>query len=292
MKMNRQWMAAALVLAVLAVAFGEVGSNGQQSAAEAQAGMSAADRAILTSRQAELTESAKIYGYNLAAGNWAFQRAPCAALPNTILLHYRRSFPDGAESIFTAVVPRSAGRVRIVPVLYHNATPFVQAAANPRNYALFNQLVEETGNGGASLADNRLRFSACYAELTGIDAGPLPHKEIGIAGAPRPTLHLDPQRKISHVTLATRANPDTYQVWSVSFNREGKVARVSTEDQSVNSGKPASTTLAENRVAGQTPIAQRTAVEPGWKYIPSPPDPPTKYIPPAPPPPEKTMPNP
>jgi hypothetical protein len=277
-------MAAALTLALAVPAAKE--ANAQQSAVEAPFRMSVADQGIVANRAAELAEAARIYGYNLAAGKWSSEQAQCAALPNVILLHYRRGFSDGAQSVFTAVVPRSVGRVRIVPVLYHNATPFVRAAANPRDYALFNQLVQENSSGGQVGADSRLQLSACYAELAGTDAGPLPQADIGIASAPTPTLHLTPQSKPSSVTLASRAHPDAYTVWSVSFNQQGKVTNVATEEQSVNQGKPT-----ENASARQVPTAQSPAVEPGWRYISRPPDPPSKMIPPAPQPPEKIVPN-
>src|SRR6185437_1008918 len=191
---NSQWIFAALTLALLAPA-GLV--LGQQTNVDA----SAADRAIVASRKANIKQSAEIYGYDLEVGNWTPTEVGCAALPDVILLHYVRVFPDGAQSRFTAVVPRATGRVRIVPVLYHGATPFVPAAANPRNYALFNQLVQQTG----SDVHSRLKLSGCYAELTGDDSGPLPERTPAIAGAPGPTLHLEPKSKTSSVTLASRS---------------------------------------------------------------------------------------
>lgn len=270
---NSRGIFAALTLALLAPA-GLV--QGQQANVDA----SAADRAIVTSLKANIKQSAKIYGYDLGAGNWTPTEVGCAALPDVILLHYVRVFPDGAQSRFTAVVPRTAGRVRIVPVLYHGATPFVPAAANARNYALFNQLVQQAGGEGHS----RLQLSGCYAELTGGDSGSLPETRPAIAGAPGPTLHLQPETKTSHVTLASRATRDSYRVWSVSFDGKGQVSKATAEEHQTRNSD-------SNERAQAQPGSNTPAVEPGWKYVPRAPDPPSKFIPTAPQPPEKPLKN-
>lgn len=261
-------MLAALALVLLGSAGAPV--FGQQANGESSTSLSAGDGAVVKARATDITESAKVYGYDLGAGNWIPTQASCAALPNVILLHYLRDFPDGAQSRFTAVVPRGAGRVRIVAVLYHGATPFVPAATDPRNYALFNELVEQAG----SDARSRLPLSGCYAELTGGDSGPLPEVRPAIAGAPGPRLHLEPESKMSRVTLASRSTPESYQVWNISFDDKGQVTKAAAEEHM------------QARSALKTP-----AVEPGWKYVPQPPDPPSKFIPAAPLPPVKMMAN-
>jgi len=182
-------------------------------------------------REGGIASAAKIYGYNLGAGNWTLDQVPCVAMPKVSLLHYREAFPDGTESRFTAVVPlEGEGRVRIVPVLYRNATPFLPAPVNPRNYALFNQLVQ-----GSAAKGTWLDLSACYAALTGADSGV--RSELGIAGAPRPTVHTDPGGKTHRVTFATHQSQSGYKVWNVSFDRFGRVTNAATEDETVYAGK-------------------------------------------------------
>ncbi len=145
-KMFPPWIFAALALALAAPASRP--ANAQQSNRSHQLllehldpdAMSAADSATVQMRQRELAEAARIYGYNIEEGNWSYEQTLCAPMPETILLHYSQKFSDATESLFTAVVPRASGRIGIVPVLYRNATPFVPAPKNPRNYALFNNL--------------------------------------------------------------------------------------------------------------------------------------------------------
>src|SRR5690242_10961683 len=107
------------------------------------------------SRPRQVAEAARIYGYDLVS-NWTSEAVACSLMPDVELFHYRETFPGGTESRFTAVVPREDGRVRIVPVLHHNATPFLPAPRNPRNYTLFNQLVR-----GHAAKGTWLDLSAC-----------------------------------------------------------------------------------------------------------------------------------
>ena len=198
--------------------------------------MSAADRADLADHGRDLNEAARVYGYNLAAGNWTYEQTLCSSMPDTILLHYTRKFPDGAESLFTALVPRGAGHVRIVPVLYRGATPFLPAPKNPRNYALFNELVPSA----ASTGTDWLELSACYAELAGgrVDLQSAEHGNIGIAAAPSATIHLQEQDKTARVTLATREGMNSYDLWSISLDRHGRVTAATTEDLTVTASGP------------------------------------------------------
>lgn len=202
--------------------------------------MSAADRATVEMQQRELGEAARIYGYSFEGEKWVYEQTLCSSMPETILLHYRQMFPDGTESLFTALVPRAAGRVHIVPLLYHNTTPFVPAPRNPSNYTLFNELVpadiarkEVTPNG------DWLQLSACYAEMTGGDVNISSDGKvnIGVATAPLPTNHIEIEDKTIRVTFADRESERKYRVWSISFNRNGRVKSATTEDRPAYAGK-------------------------------------------------------
>jgi hypothetical protein len=246
-KMFPPWTFAALALVLVAPASRP--AHAQQSNRTHQLlqhldpdAMSAADGADVQNRRHELAEAAKIYGYNIEEGNWSYEQTLCAPMPDTILLHYVQKFPDGTESLFTADVPRAPGRIRIVPVLYRNATPFVPAPKNPRNYALFNNLVPQaTATRDTTANGNWLELSACYAELTGSSTNLPPDTKagIGIAGAPPAIIHLDAQDKTARVTFADRQSMSTYKVWSVSFNQQGRVTAAGTEDYSVYAAKAA-----------------------------------------------------
>ena len=180
-------------------------------------------------------------------------------------------------------MPRAAGRIRIVPVLHRGAIPFVPAPTNLRNVALFNQLVAQSFSKG-----NSVELSACYAALTGARVNPETGvaPKVGIAGAPVPTIHLEPQGKLLGVTLATRESASAYKIWDLSLSKAGQVRSVTTKDQPVyaaNAAAPRSSAESEARVNPIPVVSQVTTpvAEPGWKFIPRPPDPPSKVIPPA-----------
>ncbi|MGB7188549.1 MAG: hypothetical protein WBD10_00290 [Acidobacteriaceae bacterium] len=278
MKKIPLWKCSVLALALVAAASRPAAA--QQAASQ---GLSAASEAALQTRKSELTRAARIYGYDVAEGNWTVEQAFCAAMPDTILLRYHLEFSGGAESLFIAAVPRASGRIRIVPVLYRGATPFVPAPTNPRNVALFNQLAPQPFGKG-----NSVELSACYAALTGArvnpDTGSAP--KVGIAGAPAPTVHLEPQGKLLGVTLATRESASAYKVWDLSLNQAGRVRSVTTQDQPVYTAKSAAPRSSAESEAQVNPLPVASQVTPpvagpGWKMIPRPPDPPSKMIPPA-----------
>lgn len=230
--------------------------------------MSAADRAALDSRQREVVETARIYGYNLEAGNWSYEQTLCAPMPHTIMLHYFQDLPGGAESLFTALVPRATGRVRIVPVLYRSATTFLTAPKNPHNYALFNELVpsniarREAGGGS-----NWLELSACYAELTGVPTNlpAVPDADIGIAGAPSATIYVDVQHQSTRVTFANREGERTYKIWTIAFNRDGRVTAADTEDRSVMAENQPEETTVQPAQSGSPQAASEVTNHPAEK---------------------------
>lgn len=223
-------------------------------------------------RQDEVAAAAQIYGYNLAEGNWTYSPASCEAMPSVILFHYRRAYPDGAESNFTALVPRSMGHVRIVPVLYHGATPFVPAPRNPRNFALFNSLAVSATVSGPHPEKRWLELASCYAEMTGgNDFLSAAVASPGIAGQPSPTLSVTIQDKTARVLFAERDGDHTYRLWDLLFNRDGRIKFVQTQGQSVYAPKIARSTAlasipetqpAKNAAAQPTPsLAMNTARE-------------------------------
>jgi len=341
-KMFYPWTFAALALALVAPA--SLPANAQQADSAqrinlvplrhlAPDAMSSDDIATLHVRQNDLDAAARIYGYNLEEGNWGYEQTLCAPMPETILLHYLLKYPDKTESLFTALVPRGDGPIRIVPVLYRNATPYLPAAKNPRNYALFNSLVPQAIAGrDRSSSGSLLELSACYAELTGDHTDFPLGSSTGIAVAPSAMILLDARDNTASVTFAGREGENTYKVWSIAFNKNGRVTAAGTEDHSVyaataipqgqhsvvakapEANQPAAAAGQPGKIPTETSEQTATIVqlpgmsaapaagisasggepvsEPGWKVMLNPAEPASKIIPPAPTPPEKIMPQP
>src|ERR1700761_9464115 len=51
--------------------------------------MSTGDAALIQEKHAEIANEALFWGYDLSAGEWAYDQVVCPELPDDVLLHYR-----------------------------------------------------------------------------------------------------------------------------------------------------------------------------------------------------------
>ncbi|MBT9329849.1 hypothetical protein [Paracidobacterium acidisoli] len=184
------------------------------------------DAAILSRRHRDISEEAAFYGYDLSSGNWKWDQALCPQLPGTILLHYSSAQPNGRESLFTVLVPRDGGRIRIVPVYYHNATPWHAAVKRDRNFDVFNSLVPaETAKKSADPEGDWLSLAACYVEMVGGEPN-IPNEPSLVPEtllAPQPTIEVSVSDRTRHILFTDRDADNQYIIWSVVLSGEGKV---------------------------------------------------------------------
>ena len=130
--------------------------------------LEAADAALLNQRKGDVLAQAEFYGYDLRSAGWGYDQAVCSLITDYIMLRYSSKDAAGAESLFTALVPRNGGRVLLVPVLSHGATRFKPAPVDPRNYQIFSQVVPpEVAKENSAPNGKWLTLSLCYAEMTG-----------------------------------------------------------------------------------------------------------------------------
>ncbi len=195
--------------------------------------MDSADRNLLHARQKELISEAQFYGYDITTGSWIYDQAVCPQLPDTVMLHYLNKFPDGSESLFTALVPRNAGRIRIVPVLYRNTSPFSPAVKNPRNFAIFNALVPaEIAKQDSGLDGRWLSLGVCYAEVVGgrPNVPNEPSLDVATIKAPLATFRIDATTNQRQVQFSDRDAAKVYTIWTISLNQNGRVTAADNED--------------------------------------------------------------
>jgi hypothetical protein len=236
-----------------------------------------ADRELLHARKKELISEAQFYGYDITTSGWTYDQTICPQLPNTLLLHYLNKFPDGSESLFTAVIPRGTGRVRIVPVLYRNSSPYSPAVKNPRNFAIFNALVsDEIAKKDSGPEGNWLSLGVCYAEMVGArpNVPDDPSLDTATIKAPVATYRYDTATKQKQVQFSDRDSPKLFKIWTISLNENGRVTGAMNEDYA---------TYVAHIV--QPPAPPGTAAPPSSppsRVIPEPPQPPSA-ITPAPP---------
>ncbi len=183
-------------------------------------------RALLRTKHHDIAAEAAFFGYNLDAGEWNYDVASCPAMPDQLLLHYRRHYSNGAESLFTAIVPKESGRVWVVPVLYRNATPFRSATGSERSIAVFNRVVPPQLAAKAVQPDgNWLAFALCYADMVYGNANILSRAgtETGLAQAPLPLLRVSEASTARGIVFTDRNAPGTYMVWNLTLNDKGQL---------------------------------------------------------------------
>jgi hypothetical protein len=185
-----------------------------------------ADLSLIHAKQHEISTEAAFFGYDLNAGEWDYDQTSCPAIPDQLVLHYRRQFTGGAQSLFTALIPRGTGRVYVVPVLYRNATPFRSATGNERSIAVFNRVVPADIAAKAIDPDGKwLALALCYADIVYGNANVLerPGADIGLARAPIPLLRLSESSNARGIVFTDRNAPGEYLVFSLTLNEKGRV---------------------------------------------------------------------
>ena len=194
--------------------------------------MNAGDAALLQEKHADIVKEALFWGYDLTAGSWTYDQVVCPQLPDEVLLHYRGVSRKGAKSLFTALVPRGTGRVQVVPVLYHNATPYEWAPSAPRTMAVFNRaLPAETAEDSTDPQSDWIELALTYAALAGGDSDLVMGQNTPRAAtmAPHPTAEISVRGRVELVRFTEHDRDGLYSIWDVSLDPRGRVTAASME---------------------------------------------------------------
>ncbi len=194
-----------------------------------------ADLSLIHAKHGEIVAEAAFFGYNLGAGEWDYDAGACPIMPGHLVVHYRRHFPNGAESLFTALVPRAAGRVWVIPVLYRNAIPFNSATGSQRSIAVFNRVVPADLAAKAAQPDgNWLAYALCYADVVYGNANILsrPGTEVGLSRAPLPLLRVSEAGSARSIVFTDRNAPGEYLVWNLTLNDKGQMLAATSQQLS------------------------------------------------------------
>jgi hypothetical protein len=222
------------------------------------------DAELLSKRKRDILAEAEFFGYDTSAAGWAYEQSVCTQMPDYILLRYTNATPAGPDSIFTVLVPRHGGRIRIVPVLNHGATRFKPAPTDPRNFELFSQVIPaDVAKQNSGPEGKWLALTVCYAEMTG--ARPQvpnePSLDLRMIKAPPPTLRISVSAKEHEVRFVEPYSQTDYKLWDITYNEAGRI--ISANDDLHSYGE----------------VVVKQVPEPTPKQIPEPPSPPIKQIP-------------
>lgn len=192
--------------------------------------MDTADVSLIHAKQSAIAAEARFFGYDLSLPGWNFDASSCPAMPDELVLHYRRPFAGGTESLFTALVPRNAGRVYVVPILYRNATPFLNATGSPRSIAVFNRVVPADVAAAAIQPDGKwLALALCYADIVYGNANVVNRSGdvVGLARAPEAMLHISEASTARSIVFTDRNAPGQYLVWTITLDGKGRITAAS-----------------------------------------------------------------
>ena len=140
--------------------------------------MSAGDKALVENNAEEIARRAEIVGFRLESGagdgdggGWGYEQAVCPAFPEHLLLEYSRmnpavNGPDGARgrgdvSLFSVVIPRGEGHVRVIPAQRRSYSLYTPVSKNELTINDFNHMVKEEGG----LNPDWLGLGLCYTAM-------------------------------------------------------------------------------------------------------------------------------
>jgi hypothetical protein len=207
--------------------------------------MPATDARAAADSQAAIARSALIYGYTLDA-SYSYREIACPFTPDHILLSYESSDPNGAASRFTAIVPRGGRQtaaIQVVSISHFGSVPFLPAGSNPHTFELFNRIVTPAPVAEAA-AENPtqnplLVRGLCYLAMIGEPPSALsaPSLDPATVHAPVPTLQFREKGTVSQV-ISVRNSRDAFQVWTLTFARNGKLLTAERVNHPVDTTPP------------------------------------------------------
>jgi hypothetical protein len=201
--------------------------------------MTGADKRLVQANEDEIARRAGLQGFRLDvdgragagkdAAAWGYEQAVCPVFPNHVVLEYSRSNGAGDVTLFSAVIPRGDGHVRVIPVQRRGYSLWTLASSNALTLNDFNHMVKEEPNG---LSPDWLTLGLCYAALTG------GHVRAGLVAGSAAEEHyplaipasLEVSRKggaevhFADTRLAT--GPKSPREWTLIFAQNGRLLKV------------------------------------------------------------------
>jgi len=191
--------------------------------------MTAVDRELVAANETEIARRADLQGFHLdgdRGGGWGYEQAVCPVFPEHVVLEYSRINGAGDVSLFSVVIPRGEGHVRVIPARRRSYSLWTPAPSNALTINDFNHMVKENPDG---LSPDWLTLGLCYSALA---AG---HVRAGLIGVSRTEEHfpLAPaatlavsgkggaEVRFSDTTAGTRE-----MTWVMEFSQSGRLLKV------------------------------------------------------------------
>lgn len=191
--------------------------------------------ALISSRHAEIANDAEFYGYDMSEGAWLQQQVLCPGVPNSLLMRYSETAPNGDVSMLTAIVPRTQGPVRIIPVLYRGQGAEQLFGSSSTERELINQLaahLQESGKSDAANSEQVARWKTlvyCLAAVAG--AEPVSKSATSSVEAVRtntiqPIFELSSSGKVRSIAFNFIESNQVMQAFEIVFDRQMHVTSI------------------------------------------------------------------
>lgn len=201
--------------------------------------MTSGDRELAEANQGEIARRAAFQGFNLDSaheGGWGYEQAVCPVFPNHLILEYSRMDGRGDVTLFSAVIPRGEGHVRVIPVRRRSYSLWTPSSSNAITLNDFNHMVVE---GGTGLAPDWLTLGLCYAALAGghVRAALVSETPDQFPLYPPARLVLDKNgtARVEFTDVTTAVPP---MEWKMDFTRTGRLQKVKRQRVSGIVSKP------------------------------------------------------
>lgn len=191
--------------------------------------MTASDRQLAEENQGEIARRAAFQGFHLDSGRdgWGYEQAVCPVFPNHLILEYSRTDGRGDVTLFSAVIPRGEGHVRVIPVRRRSYSLWTPSSSNALTLNDFNHMVVE---GRAGLNPDWLTLGLCYAALAGghVRAALVSQLPDQFPLYPPPRLVLDNGGKARVEFTDVTADVPSME-WKMDFTPTGRLLKVKHE---------------------------------------------------------------
>lgn len=196
--------------------------------------MSEHDRDLAEGNQTEIERRAALQGFGMGhnadegPGKWGYEQAVCPAFPDHLILEYSRIDGPGDVTLFSAVIPRGEGHVRVIPVRRHGYSLWTPSSSNELTIHNFNHMVKESET--KTLPPDWLTLGLCYTALAGghVRAALVAHsreEETYPLYMPA-TLRLEYKKDGPQIWLVDETPDVKAMKWSLTFSRNGQLLKV------------------------------------------------------------------
>lgn len=178
--------------------------------------MSEPDSELLSTEHAALVRATHFYDYDLGNGNWTVNQAVCSEATGYLIVQMSEGGP-GAESFFTAVIPRRGGTIRIIPLLHQGIRNRWKFGEDEQQWQFLEKVIPVGDAARGKATADWMHLAGCYAALEGVSIDSVNDKDSVL-------VEKDPSGPVHEVAFAG-TEPDGEPItWRIQYDSHGKIS--------------------------------------------------------------------